>query len=100
MADRSFSRRVTVGGTENILMAASLAEGETVIANAAREPEVCDLAECLVAMGAKITGIGTPTIRIEGVRKAAWRFLFGAARPHRNRHLCGGGGHHPGAISN
>ncbi|PKU26335.1 UDP-N-acetylglucosamine 1-carboxyvinyltransferase [Telmatospirillum siberiense] len=58
--------QVTVGGTENILMAASLADGETIIANAAREPEVCDLAHCLVAMGAKISGIGTPTIRIEG----------------------------------
>jgi UDP-N-acetylglucosamine 1-carboxyvinyltransferase len=59
--------QVTVGGTENLLMAASLADGETVIANAAREPEVCDLAECLVAMGAKISGIGTPTIHVEGV---------------------------------
>ncbi len=61
--------QVTVGGTENILMAASLADGETIIANAAREPEVCDLAHCLVAMGAKISGIGTPTIRIEGVAR-------------------------------
>ncbi|GAB6051977.1 UDP-N-acetylglucosamine 1-carboxyvinyltransferase [Magnetospira thiophila] len=58
---------VTVGGTENILMAATLARGETVLANAAREPEVTDLAHCLVAMGAKITGIGTDTLRIEGV---------------------------------
>ena len=61
--------QVTVGGTENILMAASLAEGETVIANAAREPEVSDLAHCLVAMGAKIEGIGTGTIRIQGVER-------------------------------
>lgn len=59
--------QVTVGGTENILMAACLAEGETVIANAAREPEVADLALCLVAMGAKIDGIGSGTIRIQGV---------------------------------
>jgi UDP-N-acetylglucosamine 1-carboxyvinyltransferase len=59
--------QVTVGGTENILMAASLAEGETIIANAAREPEVCDLAHCLVAMGAKIEGIGSGTIKIQGV---------------------------------
>ncbi|WP_046023297.1 UDP-N-acetylglucosamine 1-carboxyvinyltransferase [Magnetospira sp. QH-2] len=58
---------VTVGGTENILMAATLAEGETVLGNAAREPEVIDLAECLVAMGAKIDGIGTDTLRIQGV---------------------------------
>ncbi|MBF0375665.1 MAG: UDP-N-acetylglucosamine 1-carboxyvinyltransferase [Alphaproteobacteria bacterium] len=59
--------QVTVGGTENLLMAAALADGETVLANAAREPEVCDLAYCLVAMGAKIEGIGTGTIRIQGV---------------------------------
>jgi UDP-N-acetylglucosamine 1-carboxyvinyltransferase len=58
--------QVTVGGTENILMAATLAEGETVIANAAREPEVADLAHCLVAMGANIEGIGTGTLRIQG----------------------------------
>ena len=58
---------VTVGGTENIMMAAALAEGTTVIENAAREPEIVDLAECLNAMGAKVTGYGTPTITIEGV---------------------------------
>ena len=58
---------VTVGGTENILMAATLAKGETVIANAAREPEVSDLANCLVAMGAKIEGIGTDTLKVTGV---------------------------------
>ncbi|MBW7850007.1 MAG: UDP-N-acetylglucosamine 1-carboxyvinyltransferase [Rhodospirillales bacterium] len=59
--------QVTVGGTENALMAAALAEGETVIVNAAREPEVSDLANCLVAMGADIAGIGTGTLRIRGV---------------------------------
>jgi UDP-N-acetylglucosamine 1-carboxyvinyltransferase len=59
--------QVTVGATENLLMAATLAEGETVLANAAREPEVSDLAQCLVAMGAKIEGIGTGTLRIQGV---------------------------------
>ncbi len=64
---RVFFDTVTVTGTENILMAAALAEGETIIENAAREPEVVDLAECLIAMGAKITGAGTDTIRIEGV---------------------------------
>ena len=58
---------VTVTGTENIMMAAALAEGTTVIENAAREPEVMDLAECLNKMGAKITGAGTPQIVIEGV---------------------------------
>ncbi|MEQ8709926.1 MAG: UDP-N-acetylglucosamine 1-carboxyvinyltransferase [Rhodospirillales bacterium] len=57
---------VSVGATENLLMAAALAEGETVLANAAREPEVGDLAECLVAMGADITGIGTDTLKIRG----------------------------------
>ena len=60
---------VTVGGTENLLMAAALADGETVLANAAREPEVADLAHCLVAMGAKIEGIGTDTLKITGVDK-------------------------------
>ena len=57
---------VTVGGTENGLMAAVLARGETVFANAAREPEVADLAHCLVAMGADIEGIGTDTLRVRG----------------------------------
>ncbi|WP_028302210.1 UDP-N-acetylglucosamine 1-carboxyvinyltransferase [Oceanospirillum beijerinckii] len=60
---------VTVTGTENILMAACLADGKTVIENAAREPEVTDLAECLIAMGANITGHGTDTIIVEGVEK-------------------------------
>ena len=58
---------VTVTGTENLLMAATLAEGTTVLENAAREPEVVDLANFLIAMGAKITGAGTSTITIEGV---------------------------------
>lgn len=58
---------VTVGGTENLLMAATLAEGKTVLENAAREPEIVDLANMLVAMGAKIEGIGTSTLTIDGV---------------------------------
>lgn len=58
---------VTVGGTENLLMAAVLAEGKTVLENAAREPEIVDLANMLVAMGAKIAGIGTSTLTIDGV---------------------------------
>lgn len=58
---------VTVGGTENLLMAATLAEGTTILENCAIEPEVVDLAECLVKMGAKIQGIGTSTMTIEGV---------------------------------
>jgi UDP-N-acetylglucosamine 1-carboxyvinyltransferase len=60
---------VTVTGTENLLMAATLAEGETIIENAAREPEVVDLADFLIAMGAKIRGAGTDTIVIEGVER-------------------------------
>ncbi|NQV44445.1 MAG: UDP-N-acetylglucosamine 1-carboxyvinyltransferase, partial [Rhodospirillales bacterium] len=58
---------VTVGGTENALMAATLADGETIISNAAREPEIGDLAHCLTAMGAKIEGIGSGTLKIQGV---------------------------------
>ena len=59
---------VTVTGTENLMMAATLADGTTVIENAAREPEVVDLAHCLIRMGAKIRGAGTDTITIEGMR--------------------------------
>src|SRR6478735_824062 len=58
---------VTVTGTENLMMAATLAEGTTIIENAAREPEVIDLANCLIAMGARISGHGTDAITIEGV---------------------------------
>lgn len=60
---------VSVTGTENILMAATLAKGRTVLENAAREPEIVDLANCLIAMGAKIQGAGTDTIIIDGVEK-------------------------------
>ncbi len=60
---------VTVTGTENLMMAATLAEGTTVIENAAREPEVVDLANCLNSMGAKVSGAGTDTITIEGVKR-------------------------------
>ena len=71
-ADRLKGARIvmdvpSVTGTENLLMAATLAEGTTVLENAAREPEIVDLAECLIAMGAKITGQGSSTITIEGV---------------------------------
>ncbi|WP_042696176.1 UDP-N-acetylglucosamine 1-carboxyvinyltransferase [Azospirillum sp. B506] len=59
--------KVSVGATENLLMAATLAKGTTILVNAAREPEVTDLAECLVKMGAKITGIGSDRLVIEGV---------------------------------
>ena len=66
---RLFTDMVTVTGTENLMMAACLADGVTVIENAAREPEVVDLAQCLSAMGARISGAGTDVIRIEGVEK-------------------------------
>jgi len=60
---------VSVGGTENLLMAAALAQGETVLDNAAQEPEIVDLGHCLIAMGARISGLGTPRIVIEGVKE-------------------------------
>src|SRR5881398_3314128 len=65
--------KITVTGTEDLLMAAALADGETIMQNCAREPEVADLAELLNKMGAKIEGAGTPTIRVKGVDK-----LYGA----------------------
>jgi UDP-N-acetylglucosamine 1-carboxyvinyltransferase len=66
---RIFLDTVTVTGTENLMMAACLAEGETVLENAAREPEVSDLARCLIAMGARITGHGSDVITIHGVER-------------------------------
>ena len=65
---------VSVGATENLLMAAALADGQSVLKNAAREPEITDLAKCLIAMGAKIEGLETDTLTIEGVKS-----LHGAA---------------------
>lgn len=67
-ADITFPK-VSVGATENVMMAATLAKGTTTLYNAAREPEIVDLGECLIAMGAKITGLGTSEIRITGVDK-------------------------------
>jgi UDP-N-acetylglucosamine 1-carboxyvinyltransferase len=64
---------VTVGGTENIMMAATLAKGKSIISNAAREPEIVDLARCLISMGARIEGAGTDTLTIYGVEE-----LYGA----------------------
>src|ERR1019366_3936805 len=66
---RIFFDLVSVTGTENLMMAAALADGVTVLENAAREPEVVDLAHCLIAMGAKIEGAGSDTISIAGVEK-------------------------------
>ena len=57
---------VSVGATENLMLAAALVKGETVIENAAREPEIGDLARCLIAMGAEIEGAGTDTLHIQG----------------------------------
>lgn len=71
---RIFMDQVTVTGTENLMMAAALAEGTTMLENAAREPEVVDLAECLVKMGARIEGIGSDVITVHGVPR-----LHGAA---------------------
>ena len=66
---RLFTDMVTVTGTENLMMAATLADGETIIENAAREPEIVDLATCLVAMGAQVSGAGSDVIRIRGVTR-------------------------------
>ena len=75
---RIFMDLVTVTGTENLMMAATLAEGTTVLENAAREPEVVDLANCLIAMGAKIEGAGSDVITVHGVERlhgAAYRVM-------------------------
>ncbi|HEY8191940.1 MAG TPA: UDP-N-acetylglucosamine 1-carboxyvinyltransferase [Alphaproteobacteria bacterium] len=61
--------KVSVGATENLMMAATLAEGETILNNTAKEPEVIDLGECLIRMGAQVSGLGTDTIRITGVKR-------------------------------
>jgi UDP-N-acetylglucosamine 1-carboxyvinyltransferase len=66
---RIFMDLVTVTGTENLMMAAALADGTTILENAAREPEVVDLANCLAAMGARISGAGTDVITVEGVAR-------------------------------
>ena len=85
---------VSVGATENLLMAAALADGRTVLANAAREPEIGDLARCLNAMGARIAGIDSDRLTIDGVER-----LHGAEHAHhpgpdRDRHLCLRRSHH------
>ena len=64
-----FMDMVSVGATENLMMAATLADGETILENAAKEPEIVDLANCLNRMGAKVTGAGSDSIRIQGVNK-------------------------------
>ncbi len=88
---------VSVTGTENIMMAATLAAGTTVIENAAREPEVVDLANCLMQMGARIKGHGTDTIVVEGVKKLhGTRYNVLPDRIETGTYLCAGaltGGH-------
>ena len=101
----------SVGATENLLMAASLAEGRTVLANAAREPEITDLCDCLVAMGAKISGIGTDKLTIDGVetlhgasheviadRIETGTYACAAAITGGELHLVGGRIDHLGAV--
>ena len=83
--------KVTVSGTHVALMAATLASGTTVITNAACEPEIADVADCLNKMGARIVGAGTSADCGRGRRKASWRAAYRAARPDRDRHLCDGG---------
>jgi UDP-N-acetylglucosamine 1-carboxyvinyltransferase len=103
---------VSVGATENLLMAASLARGETVLVNAAREPEIGDLAHCLVSMGARIDGIGTDTLTIQGVERlheATHRvvadrietgtFAMAAAVTNGDLELIGGRIDHIGAVA-
>jgi UDP-N-acetylglucosamine 1-carboxyvinyltransferase len=104
--------KVSVGATENVLMAASLAKGETVIENAAREPEVTDLAKCLVAMGAKIEGIGTEKLVVKGMgrlegtthkivadRIEAGTYAMAAAITHGDLTLEGADAPHLAALS-
>ena len=86
--------RVTVTGTENLMMAACLAKGETVLHNAAREPEVTDLADLLRSMGAEIDGDGGSTIRIHGRPAAGRSRPHHHSRPHRGGHLHGGRSHY------
>ena len=85
---------VSVGATENALMAAVLATGRTQLFNAAREPEIVDLCNLLVAMGAKIEGIGSAHLIIDGVEGLHGCDLRGHARPDRGGQLCLRGGDH------
>ena len=104
--------KVSVGATENVLMAATLAKGETVIDNAAREPEVTDLAKCLAAMGAKIEGLGTEKLVVKGVprlegtthkivadRIEAGTYAMAAAITHGDLTLEGAEAEHLAALS-
>ena len=103
--------QVSVGATEHLMMGATLAHGETVLGNAAREPEIADLAQCLNAMGAKIEGAGTDTIRIAGVdrlngtthrvladRIETGTYAMAAALTDGRIELVGGDAGHLGAV--
>ncbi len=103
---------VSVGATENLLMAASLAEGETQLINAAREPEITDLANCLIAMGARIEGVGTDRLTIRGVpelhgayhtvvpdRIETGTYMMAAAATGGELHLVGARPDHVDAVS-
>jgi UDP-N-acetylglucosamine 1-carboxyvinyltransferase len=103
--------KITVTGTEDLLMAATLAEGETVLQNCAREPEVADLADLLNKMGARIEGAGTPTIRVKGVsrlkgakhriipdRIEAGTFIIAGAMTGGDLNIAGCNPHHLDAI--
>ena len=86
----------TVTGTENIMMAATLAEGRTILENAAREPEVVELARALNKMGAKIQGAGTDVVVIDGVEELQPGGVYHHVGPHRSGHPHGGRRNHPG----
>ena len=88
----------TVLGTANVLMAATLAKGTTLIESAACEPEVVDLANCLNRMGAKITGIGSPRLIIEGVRETGAGGIRGDPGPNRSRDIHGRRGRNVGRV--
>jgi UDP-N-acetylglucosamine 1-carboxyvinyltransferase len=103
---------VSVGATENLLMAASLARGETVLVNAAREPEIGDLVHCLIAMGAQIGGVGTDTLTVQGVNRLhgathaviadrieTGTFAMAAAVTDGDIELVGGRVEHIGAVA-
>ncbi len=92
-ADIHFEK-ITVTGTENILMAAALAEGETRLENSAREPEVTDLVELLIKMGARIEGAGTSTLVVQRRGAARRRVAHDYSRPHRGRDVRGGRRHY------
>ena len=92
--------KVSVGATHTVMMSAPPRRGETVIENAAREPEVGDVAECLVKMGAKIEGIGTRTLRIQGRDRLEGDGPYRAARPHRDRNLRASPWQRPAATLN